>query len=268
MHELLFSVAMEDARLPDERMGDAYEATEPERRAWIKTTLALVQALHPSPPFREEHRRDNPAAGFRLVNRNSVAPWAVLLMGPGCVSAVRLSAAIMTARLAGIEDIFALCTAEPDEPALLAALELTGVEQVFALPPEQAGTFLRELDALARSEEARDLGRLLAFGEPRLESLRATVPAVPVWRDRTPLAGVFSDAQNELELIARTHPDVSPVLLPDVTGEDSGPFDVVYGTGTAKAALRLTAKLAGAWVCPDLAPGFFLNTELDVSSIE
>lgn len=43
MHELLFSVARKTARLPDERMGDAYEATEPERRAWIKTTLALVR---------------------------------------------------------------------------------------------------------------------------------------------------------------------------------------------------------------------------------
>ena len=267
MPELLFSSKMETARLPDGQMGDAYEATTPERRAWIKTTLALVQAFHPALPSMEEKYTKKPAAGLSFVVSKEVAPWSVLLLGQGCVSSVRLAAAIMNARLAGIEDIVAVCTHKVHDPALLAVLELTGVEHVFALPPEQAATLLTELDSLFRSERAQGAGRLLSFGEPEFEMVRASVP-VPVWQDHPPLVGIFPDAADQLEQIAQAHPDSAPQLLTGTDELEWSSFDVVYGTGTTKAPLHLTSDLAGAWLCTDLNPAFFLNCELRVSSTE
>ncbi len=268
MRELLFSPALEAARLPDDQMGDAYETMKPEHRAWIKTTLALVQALHPVPPFREERRIENPAAGLSLVSRSSTAPWTLLLLGEHSVSSIRLAAAIMDARLAGIEDIIAVCTAEIRHPALLAALELTGVEHVFALPPEGAANLLAELDAHSRTDGRGGTGRLLSFGDAQFATVRSSVPAVPVWQDPTPLLGVFPDAADELDRIVQAHPDASPLLLSDTDASDHRTFDAVYGTGPAKTSLRLSPDLAGAWICPNLEPAFFLNRELDVSSIE
>ena len=266
MRELLFSPTVEAARLPDNEMGDAYEATGPKRRAWIKTTLALVQAFHSASPFREERRIENPAAGFSFTSRSCVAPWAVFLLGSQCVSSVRLAAAIMNARLAGIEDILAVCTGELQDPALLAVLELTGVEHVFALSPAHTADFLKELDALTRADGSQGTGRLLSFGESQYAIACAGLPAVPVWLDPIPRIGVFPDAQDELERIVQAHPDASPVSLSDTKEICQEPFDVVYGTGTANSFLHLASNLAGAWICPNLEPAFFMNRELDVST--
>ncbi len=250
--------------MPDDRMGAAYEAAGPQRRAWIKTTLALVDAVHAAPPFGEECHRINPAAGFYHTRRNRVAPWAALLLGQGNISAIRLSAAVMVARLSGIEDIFALCTGEVHDPALLAALELTGVEHVFTPSLAQACAFIHGIIIGDAGQGTREVGRMLVFGDSQLEEMRPAVPSLPIWQDKTPRAGIFPDAKDARDLIAQTHPDASLLLLAEgVTGPDES-FDVVYGTGPAQTTLRLTPQLAGAWVCPGLVPGFFLNTELEV----
>ena len=103
-----FSPAIEACRVPDERLAGAYEETSAEHRSWIKTTLALAEATYPAPPSRLTITSENAAAGFGFARTRETAPWAVLLIGEGYASAVRLAAAIMPARLAGVEPVFRL----------------------------------------------------------------------------------------------------------------------------------------------------------------
>ena len=105
-----FSPAIEACRVPDERLAGAYEETSAAHRSWIKTTLALAEATYPAPPSRLTITSENAAAGFGFARTRETAPWAVLLIGEGYASAVRLAAAIMPARLAGVEPVFAVWT--------------------------------------------------------------------------------------------------------------------------------------------------------------
>ena len=126
-----FSPAIEACRVPDERLAGAYEETSAEHRSWIKTTLALAGATYPAPPSRLSITSENAAAGFGFARTRETAPWAVLLIGEGYASAIRLAAAIMPARLAGVEPIFAVWTGAETAPSgLLAALELTDRKSV------------------------------------------------------------------------------------------------------------------------------------------
>ena len=119
-----FSPAIEACRVPDERLAGASEETSATHRSWIKTTLALAEATYPAPPSRLTITSENAAAGFGFARTRETAPWAVLLIGEGYASAVRLAAAIMPARLAGVEPVFAVWTgAETGLSGLFAALE-------------------------------------------------------------------------------------------------------------------------------------------------
>ena len=166
-----FSPAIEACRVPDERLAGAYEETSAAHRSWIKTTLALAEAMYPAPPSRLTITSENAAAGFGFARTRETAPWAVLLIGEGYASAVRLAAAIMPARLAGVEPVFAVWTGAETAPSgLFAALELTGVEQVFAM--RDPAPLLRELPGR---------GRILRFGKAPLPECPC-----PVWSDRAP----------------------------------------------------------------------------------
>ena len=240
---MTFSSAIEACRVPDERLAGAYEGTSAPYRSWIKTTLALAEAVFPALPSRSETKIENGAAGFGFARTETPAPWAVLLIGEGYASAVRLAAAIMPARLAGVEPIIAVWTGRPDAApsALFAALEPTGVEQVFAIP--DPAPLLRELSGQ---------GRVLAFGATDVPSPH------PCWRDRAPR--IAADALPDETLIRWAHPDALPA--------DDG-TDVVYEgqfvIGDAGEPLVLGRGLEGCWLHADLTPGFFMNTRLELS---
>ena len=239
-----FSPAIEACRVPDERLAGAYEETSAEHRSWIKTTLALAGATYPAPPSRLSITSENAAAGFGFARTRETAPWAVLLIGEGYASAVRLAAAIMPARLAGVEPVFAVWTGAETAPSgLFAALELTGVEQVFAM--RDPAPLLRELPGR---------GRILRFGKAPLPECPC-----PVWSDRAPR-------------IERTAlPDTAVLWAhPDALPADDG-ADVVYAGQTIigeDTPLVLEAGLEGCWLHTDLTPDFFMNERLALSALK
>lgn len=238
---MAFSPAVETCRVPDELLAGAYEETSAEHRSWIKTTLALVEAAYPALPSRLSVTSENAAAGFGFTRTKEAAPWAVLLIGEGYASAVRLAAAIMPARLAGVEPIFAVWTGRPETApsGLFAALELTGVEQIFAM--RDPAPLLRELSGQ---------GRILRFGQPPLPA-----SSCPVWSDRAPR---IERAALPDPVVLWAHPDALPA--------DDG-ADAVY-TGQIitgeDTPLALGAGLEGCWLHTDLPPSFFCNERLEL----
>ena len=241
---MAFSTAIEACRVPDELLAGAYEGTSALHRSWIKTTLALAEAVFPALPSRSAVSIENRAAGFGSVRTETAAPWTVLLIGAGYASAVRLAAAIMPARLAGVEPIIAVWTGKPEAApsALFAALELTGVEQVFAMP-----------DPAPLLGELPGQGRVLAFGA-------ADVPPLPCpcWRDRAPR--IAADALPDEALVRWAHPDA----LPDTDGADVAYAGQIV-IGDAGEPLVLGPGLEGCWLHAELTPAFFMNTRLELS---
>lgn len=239
-----FSPAVEACRVPDELLAGAYEGTSAEHRSWIKTTLALVGATYPAQPSRFSMTSENTAAGFGFTRTREAAPWAVLLIGEGYASAVRLAAAIMPARLAGVEPIFAVWTGSPEAApsGLFAALELTGVEQVFAM--QNPEPLLRELSGR---------GRILRFGQTPLPA-----SPYPVWSDRAPR---IERAALPGPVVLWAHPDALPA---------DGGADVVYAGQTAigEVPLALGAGLEGCWLHTDLTPDVFMNERSELFTLK
>lgn len=237
-----FSPAVEACRVADEQLAEAYEATSARHRSWIKTTLALIESVTPSRPALVSTRIENPAAGFAQTRTRESAPWVVLLIGEGTVSAVRLAAAIMPARLAGVESILAVWTGAGTMPhAVIAALELTGVEQVFALP-----------DPAPLLNELTGRGRLLRFGNAPV-----SMAACPIWKDRAPRLEHSALPEDAL----RAHPDALPAAA---NADASYAGQMLLGEA---APLVLGPGLEGCWLHTDLTPDFFLNERLELAAI-
>lgn len=242
-----FSTELEQHRVADEILAAAYEGTPPSQRGWIKTTLALVESAFPARPSRRLVTVENAAAGFGLRHLSETVPWTVAFLGEGYASAIRLAAALMTARMAGVEPLFALCAGKPENVAcaVLAALELTGVEQVFALP--DPSSLLRELEGR---------GRLLAFGLPQAARMESVLP---IWRDAPPR--IVAKALPEEALIRWAHPDALFVR------EGADALYEGQETGTTPA-LTLGKGLEGCWLHPSLSPDFFLNDRLGLFTVD
>ena len=130
--------------------------------------------------------------------------------------------------------------AETAPSGLFAALELTGVEQVFAM--RDPAPLLRELPGR---------GRILRFGKAPLPECPC-----PVWSDRAPR-------------IERTAlPDTAVLWAhPDALPADDG-ADVVYAGQIIigeDTPLVLGAGLEGCWLHTGLPPDFFMNERLELS---
>ena len=150
----------------------------------------------------------------------------------------------MPARLAGVEPVFAVWTGMETAPSgLFAALELTGVEQVFAM--RDPAPLLRELPGR---------GRILRFGKAPLPE-----SPCPVWNDRAPRIerAALPDAA-----VLWAHPDA----LPADDGADAiYAGQIIIGEGTP---LALGTGLEGCWLHTDLTPDFFMNERLELSALK
>lgn len=183
-------------RVNDDAMAEAYDTTGDLGRAWIKTTLALTRAVCGEAPDRHDSVVQPAGSGFIVECHSRPADWVVAVISPEFASGVRLAAAIMAARLAGVVRIVALLRKSSaatlkHAPAVLTALELLGVEDIFEMDTAN-------LDELANTP-LQGHGRVLVFGTP-------TNPfsSLPVWYD-TPADPAIPPDNEPLRL----HPELA-----------------------------------------------------------
>lgn len=255
------------APIPDALRATAYEDLGPQRRGWIKATLALVEAAHNARPVAETLRRDTLAAqGYIRTTHVRPADWALCLVGPGFASAPRLAAAIMCARLAGL-DVIALWPgtrpkAWPNawpNAGLLAVLELTGVDLAFTLVnPAAPASAATVLDALCASAGAD--GRILHFGPDCAPFLDAAAARhIPVWQDQPPRLSL--DTPNNDILWA--HPDAIHTAAAPTVAYTATP-GASLAAASAGPALSLGPGLDGCWLHTDLTPDFFYTRRISL----
>lgn len=203
-------------RLPDAALEAAYEATPPEERARIKSTLALVQAVCRERPALAEERVIPAGSGYGYTRRALPAPWTILLLGPGVPSPVRVAAAIMPAHLAGVPLLAAMWTGSGRAPdALLAALELAGVEHVFAPTPTHPALALAAMHTWPGAATLPGRLLLLSAGPipPDYAHDAERAAAAPIWMERAypRIASRLSLAPELADLWL--HPDLPPAFF-------------------------------------------------------
>jgi hypothetical protein len=271
----------------------AYETLTARERSWIKATLALVESAHGARPAETDSRTLRAEHGLIRLCRTRPASWTLCVPGAGFASAPRFAAAIMCARLAGVENLLAiwpLADSAACPPARLAVLELAGVDQAYTLSASgtdlgaglgagpASPSFWRGLaDELDQSGDAG--GRLLYFGarDGLYAALRELADArgLPMWTDRPPLLkpeipapAAMADGLDETA-IRWAHPDAGTHSPPGAprAGLHTARYTARYTAHPEadllarpeEAALTLGPGLEGCWLHPDLSPDFFLT---------
>ena len=240
MSRIDLEARLEDAglkALDDALRQSAYDALPPQRRAWLKTTLALVEAVH-GQRGASWSGQSRPELGFSHTLHKSPAQWTLCILGAGFAAAPRLAAALMTARLAGQENTLVAWEGKPEDPTLLTVLDLTGIERAYASSKPDWNA----VETTLRESCGPD-GRIMLF------DTRGTF-ALPCWSDCPP--ALAADATVDREIIQWAHPDAI------WTSADARPT-AFYGIAPTEAALHLKPGLEGTWLCPGLEPDFFMS---------
>lgn len=242
--------SLDPFRVPDSLLGDAYDSVTPQQRAWLKTTQALVQSVHAEAPARREQRCWPTGTGFAYSECTQPVAWTVVMVAGVFAAACRLSAALMTARLAGVENVLVFFADSPSlvHPAVFAACELAGVENLFSLAarspsPENLSLFDALLDVPAAH------GRILTFGP-----MNGLFLPFPTWRDTPPRLALAPDCALSQPELQAFHPDavfVAPNERPDAL------YSGEAALTPCPAPLCLGPGLEGTWLHTGLCPSFF-----------
>jgi len=126
--------SFEASRVDDVRFARAYDKTGDRGRALIKSCIARLFEINlPGSPVAAS-RTDRFASGGARSEFTAARPWYALALDPDCASPSQLVAAVMPALAARIPQVlvFRPKGRGPWPHALLTALELCGVEQVFS----------------------------------------------------------------------------------------------------------------------------------------
>ena len=241
MSRMNLDAQLEDAglkALDDALRQSAYDALPPQRRASLKTTLALVEAVYGQhgASWIGQHR---PELGFSHSLHKNPAQWTLCVLGAGFAAAPRLAAAIMTARLAGQENILLAWEGAPEDPSLLTVLDLTGIERAYASSKPD----WKAVETALRENCGPD-GRVMLFGT------RATF-SLPCWHDCPPV--LAADSAVDREILHWAHPDAT------WASDEAQPTAFCGATPTTEAALHLEPGLEGTWLCPGLESDFFMS---------
>ena len=121
--------------LADADFATAYGAQADWQLAALKTCLARLWILHPPSSGQLEIRREVRRQGFVTESRRAPRPWALVTLDGAFAAPARLLAGLVPLATAGIPQVFIVRVGQGDwPPALLAALELAGVETAAGLP--------------------------------------------------------------------------------------------------------------------------------------
>lgn len=171
---------MEDMRLDDTLAADAYEATPPTWRAAIKTGLALAHMHFGSSAGHGRETQSNDRLGFWREHENQAAAWTIIAFPPSYAAAARLAAACIAPILADVPLVGAVCVGGTPHASALVSLELSGVEDVFALDTPDLHALLEQC--------GHGHGRLLLLhaGELNLTAAFAQTLGLPCWQEERP----------------------------------------------------------------------------------
>lgn len=260
---------LEAARQPDEAQAAAYEACPAEFRASLKTAIAFTFHLWGESAGETGIRLDNPHSGFTHLRFTRPASWVFALLSPEYASPARFIAAVLPAVLAGVTTIIIASPETSPAPALCAAFELAGLEDIFILSSgaHDAPALLRELHTLDAD------GRVLLFPsasrppDPRFPAIRREAERLKLrlWQDApAPRLSVLSrngpaGERPRRDIIAWAHGDADILDCdgPGVAARFAECPDETLSRADRAPALSFGPGLESCWVHSLLEPSYF-----------
>lgn len=277
-----FWAFLDERRIADSIMAEAYEHASPQLRGLLKKNIAVQHELAEQrlPP---ELKRTEISYGSTLSSRSeSPAPWCLIIHDAAYPAAPRALAAAIPAQLAAVPEVWSIALYDESavkksdalkllSPPVLTAWELAGVENVALLG---AKAFLSRLSAFIFAEKtcaAKGSGRALLLGAPDFsKDLRAILndPRRVLLREEGPAPRILlteKPCEAKHSILKALHPDA----LFESESPDKGkkePYAAVFhskgkdGLGAQfTAQLHLDDEHSGCWLWPELSTDFFLN---------
>lgn len=192
-------------RVPDSAFACAYEAIDDSCTAAFKAAIAALFAMYPPNPgdARKPRRQDWSLGGVDASLTAIPLDFAIFLLPDSPVSPLKLLAALVPARTAGVRQVAVLRRAAAKwEDEVLVALELAGQEDVYVCDSSMEGRVAKTIGASKRQGVVVDMaGNWDGFAETSSVRFVRLAQAVPL--------GVFLDGPEEfaLRMISRLHPD-------------------------------------------------------------
>lgn len=134
---------LEDNRISDEALAEAYDITPNEWRVAIKTAIAAAHFQHGSPLTRKEEKNEG---DLYTVKESSVACEVSLILASAKLkSAALVTAAAVLPLLAGVRTPLWVANGGDINVNQLVSLELCGLENIFLLKAEEIAELLMAL---------------------------------------------------------------------------------------------------------------------------
>lgn len=225
----------------------AYDALDPRLRAYLKTQISLLHTLW-LPASGQGGCFQSLPAQTTVFQAHKAQDWVLFFLSDNYASPAGFIAAVLPALMSGVETVLLVRAGKAKDnlhPAISAAMELLGREEIFSLPADKCVELVNCL--YAQSTHGRIVG--LGYNFPGGHSLPGNI--------RIGLDGV----QPDLDVLSWLHPGA---LVEDVRAEAR--YDAVI-SATAEnesflntrfdAPLLLGPEQAYFWQWPALEPLFF-----------
>jgi hypothetical protein len=251
----------QDAMLSDGVFADAYESLFAKHRAWLKKLAAETYAMIRPVKRAGDRSETRWSAGFVSAEESRIMARTLLFIDAGVSSPVQVAAAALPPILSGTAEIAAVRVGPgSDSPdSVLAALEMCGVENVYALDHAEAR------DCLAAALVDPDcaclmLGNADWFGG-RLRHSRAFVWARREVRRMAVLIG--PDGDFDYDAMAWAHPGAVFAVYGDTDADMPAGFEPLSGGLPAMLEtgpeVVFCSRPLSAWSCTEvplvLGPG-------------
>lgn len=243
---------LEEYRICDKTLQDAYNMLPSSYRACIKTGLSLTHFLFNQPAIKEKCEIKAPHAGFWQKKSQRPALWTIIVFGENYKAAARLCSAAAMPVLSDVANICAICLGGSPFTNLLPVLELCGIENIFSMEPSVFSSLLQDLI----SRNLMGYGRIILLhnGELSLAGNLIRELAIPCYEEfKEPNLVLLSPDKFSRELLV-----FAQGFYPST--ENFGIVDAVYCESPDSeifAPLYITPGLEGLWINQGLTQGFF-----------
>ncbi|WP_243309992.1 hypothetical protein [Fundidesulfovibrio agrisoli] len=250
-------------RVGDGRFARAYARTGDSGRAVIKTCIAgAYETADPQAPARTLTAGTFPSGNTRLIEKRP-RPWFALVLGQAVQAPAQVVAAVLPAMARRIPLVAVLRpgVSAPWPDAVLAALELCGVENVFSPP-------LKELPGCLEALSALGPGGVACLGDFALWSRVRDAGEISHWlRPSASMVVLDSGAQWDMEAVAVAHAGVPLTRLNSWDEAAPGSLDAALaypGQAPDWCPLVLEPGREAMWDWPGLPEALFHQTRVQL----
>lgn len=258
---------LESFRLPDDLSQQAYEKFGAQARSLIKTAIALAH-FHFSPAQGIScNSESNPVLAFNAQTASWPANSAYIIFSQNYDAAALACAAAILPQLCALPNIHAYCLCERPSFAILATLELCGIEDIFCLEPEKCLELLKSLSLPASINKNINPARALLLDfDGSLRHLASILDNyLPIlYLNKRPLVCLenpssWDDGMLRLLFGSQARLGQDPSLC-DAFYMDSP--SLLQEDLAVNAPLILSKACAAFWIFPELRPDFFQMRKL------